>query len=145
MSKTSSRLPLIAGMIALVASAIVPAAAPAREPDQPWWDKSKCIGLEGLSWSMCQKARSQRKRDIKAGRDPNQRPDWTENSKCLGLEGVAWGTCQKARSQRKRDIKAGRDPNQRPEWWEKSKCLGLEGLSWIECQKALKQKKRARE
>jgi hypothetical protein len=127
-------LPMIAGAVALAISTI-PTAADARGEERPWWEKSNCLGLKGVSWIECQKAISRNKRDRKAGR-PASNQAWWEESKCLGLEGISWATCQKARSENKRDPGANANP------WEKGKCLGLTGLSFVECHKERKRSKR---
>jgi hypothetical protein len=98
-----------------------------RSDDRPWWEKSNCLGLKGVSWGECQKAISQNKRDRKAGRRPSNAA-WWEESKCLGLTGLSWSTCQKGRSEAKRSPRIGGDP------WVRGKCLGLEGLPFVECQ-----------
>jgi hypothetical protein len=116
---------LVAGAIAFALGALPADAAP-RAQDRPWWEKSNCLGLEGVSWIECQKSISQNKRDRKAGRPVSNRP-WWEESKCLGLKDAAWTTCQRGRSDAKRNPGAARDP------WTQNHCLGLEGLSFVEC------------
>jgi hypothetical protein len=121
---------LFAGVVAL-ATASLPTVAQARDQDRPWWEKSNCQGMEGVSWIECQKAISQNKRDRKAGRAPSNQAWWNE-SKCLGLEGISWANCQKARSGGKRNPAATSDP------WAKNRCIGLQGLAFVECHKARK-------
>jgi len=93
---------LIAGVIAL-AGAMIPTLSSAGEQKREWWEKSHCLGLEGVSWIECQKAISQNKRDRKQGLDPAESTQWWEKSHCLGLEGASWIECQKALKQKKRE------------------------------------------
>lgn len=128
------RLPLIAAAMALATGA-PPAASQSRGEERPWWEKSNCQGMEGVSWIECQKAISRNKRDRKAGR-PASNEAWWDKSKCLGLQGISWANCQKSRSAAKRNDAPARDP------WAKNQCIGLEGLAFVECHRARKRRER---
>jgi hypothetical protein len=126
MSVPMPLLPLVAAALALAAGL---APGEARAQERPWWEKSNCQGMEGVSWIECQKAVSQNKRDREAGRPPSNQA-WWDKSKCLGLEGISWANCQKARSAAKRNDAVARDP------WATNQCIGLAGLAFVECHKA---------